>query len=267
MIDLHNDCLTAKITKNRLESYLFACQKHLSKLYCPVFTTELNNPVEFINDKQKLLQKFSYTQICIEDIGFLPSNDFDFLLSIKPKYVGIVWNNSNMYGCGAYSQGGLTQKGKTLVKFLEKNNIIVDTAHMNYRTFFDFVNITQKPIFCSHTGLYSVVNDKRNFTDEQIKIIVQSGGIFGLFFVGKYLTKSSTFLGDDVVKNIDYFVQKFGAKNLAIGTDFYGTKDLPRDIQNYSQIEKIKQKMGKIGYKNTQIDDIFDFNAQKLDNW
>ena len=267
MIDLHNDLLTAKLAQNAYIKYLFDNKKYLERLFCPIFTTQLNNPIQYIVDSNNLLKQYQFAEICIEDIGFLPQDNFDFLLQIKPKYVGLVWNNSNVYGGGAYDYGGLTKAGKKLVKFLEQNSIIVDTAHMNMRTFFDFVNITEKPIFCSHTGFYSMVNDRRNLTNEQIKIIVQSGGIVGLFFVGKYLSKNSEFSSANIVKNIDYFVQNFGIKNLAIGTDFFGTNDLPCDICNYLQINKIRQELLKIGYKTGEIDAIFTQNAKNINFW
>ena len=60
-----------------------------------------------------------------------------------------------------------------------------------------------------------------------------------------------------ILIKIPYFVQNFGLENLAIGTDFFGTSDLPCDVQSYYDFSKIKQKLHQIGYKNAQIDAIF----------
>ena len=266
MIDLHNDFLT-EIKNQRLQKkYIESVSRKINYLCCPIWTTNIKNAKFYIKNKQKLIKNYDNLQICIEDIDFLDNSEFDFLLEVCPKYVGLVWNYDNSFGGGAYGVSGLSKKGELLVKFLQHNNIVVDTAHMNYKTFFDYVNITQKPIFCSHTGFYSVVNDKRNLKDSQIELIVKSGGLVGLYFVGKYIANNKTVTSDDVVKNIDYFVQKFGKKNLAIGSDFFGTTDLPKDLFDCSQIDIVKQKLLKIGYKIEDFDDIFANNAKNFLN-
>ena len=266
MIDLHNDFLTEIKEQDMQKKYIENISKTINYLCCPIWTTNLKNAKNYIKNKKNIVKNYKSMQICIEDVGFLQHNDFNFLLDICPKYVGLVWNYDNNFGGGAYGINGLSKNGEQIVKFLQHNNIVVDTAHMNYKTFFDYVNITQKPIFCSHTGFCGVVNDKRNIKDSQIDLIVKSNGIVGLYFVGKYIANNKIVTSDDVVKNIDYFVQKFGKKNLAIGSDFFGTTDLPKDLLDYGQIDIVKQKLLKIGYKIEDIDDIFINNAKKFLN-
>ena len=137
---------------------------------------------------------------------------------------------------------------------------------MNYKTFWDFAQISQKPIFCSHTGFCGIVDDKRNLKDEQIECIVKSGGLIGLYFVGKYITKNKKCSTDDVARNIDYFVQRFGKKNLAIGSDFFGTTDLPNDLCSYNDIVVVEDKLKKLGYQNQDICDIFGNNVKRFFN-
>ena len=174
--------------KDRTEQLKYAnfVSKFLNFMCCPIWTTQLKNPKNYIKNKKNMLKMYKNLQICIEDIGFLKKEEFEFLQQIAPKYVGLVWNNSNIYCGGAYDNCGLSKYRKKLVKYMQCNDIIVDTAHMNYKSFFDYVNITTKPIFCSHTGFCGIKNDKRNLKDSQLDIITKSGGLVGLYFVGKY---------------------------------------------------------------------------------
>ena len=262
--DLHNDYLTELKTNKEIEIYLKS-QTNLKTLLSPIWTTKLENVKQFAKDKHELLSSLNLpyqTKFCFEDMGFF-DDDYNFLKKIKPFYCGLVWNNDNKYGGGAYGKGTLTKSGKELVHFLEKNNIYVDTAHMNICTFNTFLSKTTKPIFCSHTGFCDVVFDKRNLTKQQIKDIVDSNGLVGLYFVGKYISKDKV-TTNDIIKNINYFVQNFGVDNLAIGTDFYGTTDLPFDIQNYADFSKINQKLHQIGYKTAHIDAIFHKNYENF---
>ena len=262
IVDLHNDCLLEIKNNHRLIQYLQNNQKYLSTICLPVWTTELKNPLKVLKDKHNLIAdlKLDYaTNFCIEDLGFLCEKDFGFIKTLKPFYCGICWNNSNKFCGGAYSKGRFSKKGKNLVEVLQQDNIIIDIAHMNTYSFNDFVNITQKPIFCSHTGFCDMVKDCRNLENSQIKTIVESNGLMGLYFVGKYISNRNSTI-DDVVKNIDYFVNRFGINNLAIGSDFYGTKDLPYGLKKYIVFKKIKQKLLKLGYKEVNIDQIFATN-------
>lgn len=255
--ELHNDYLTELKDNKEIKNYL-QNQKKLKILLSPIWTAKLKDVKAFAFDKLNLIKNLNINydiKLCFEDMGFF-DNDFDFLKKVKTFYAGLVWNDDNKYAGGAYGKGDLTQKGKILVQNLEKRNIYIDTAHMNICTFNSFLSATQKPILCSHTGFFDIVPDKRNLTKNQIEDIVKSNGIIGLYFVGKYISNKKATV-EDIVKNIDYFVNNFGYKNLAIGSDFYGTIDFPKDIKDYADFEIIKQKLQNIGYTNDVIDAIF----------
>lgn len=255
--ELHNDYLTELKDNKEIKNYL-QNQKKLKILLSPIWTAKLKDVKAFAFDKLNLIKNLNINydiKLCFEDMGFF-DNDFDFLKKVKTFYAGLVWNDDNKFAGGAYGKGDLTQKGKILVQNLEKRNIYIDTAHMNICTFNSFLSATQKPILCSHTGFYDIVPDKRNLTKNQIEDIVKSNGLIGLYFVGKYISNNRAKI-DDIVKNIEYFVNNFGCKNLAIGSDFYGTTDLPQNVATYEDFSKIEQELIKIGLNNTQIDAIF----------
>ncbi len=258
MIDLHNDFLT-KLNSHETGIYLENNKKYLDCLMCPIFTTELKNAEKTIKNAKKITNKYDFCHICIEDAGFL--KDFSFLLDIKPTYISLTWNNKNKFASGAYSKGGLSNLGKKLIKFCENNNILIDVAHLNYQSFFDVMEIIEKPVICSHTGFFDIVNDKRNITKAQIKDIIDINGIIGLYFVGKYITKGVA-SSVSIAKNIDYIAQNFGINNLAIGSDFYGTDDLPFDVKSYADVYNVAYALNNLGYKNSDIYKIFDANCK-----
>ena len=65
-------------------------------------------------------------------------------------------------------------------------------------------------------------------------MIIDSGGLVGLCLVSKFLNGTKKSGIDDIVRHIDYFACKFGVDNLALGTDFFGTKYLPSHAKNYA---------------------------------
>ncbi len=263
--DLHNDYLT-ELSSNQAIKYLYNNQSYIANLFSPVWTTEIKNPLNFIKNKKKLLKNFKFynkLQICIEDMYFFDDFMKDEILKINPYYCGLCWNYENEFCGGAYSNASLSNKGKRLIKFLENNNIQIDCAHMNEKSFYQLANVTTKPIFCSHTGFKCIIDDKRNLSDAQIKQIIKSEGLIGFYFVGKYISRNKVSVYD-IAKNIELFVKLYGIENLAIGSDFFGTDDLPTELNNYKQFVNLKNQLIRFGFTNCEINKIFYQNANKF---
>ena len=193
--------------------------------------------------------------IAFEDVGY---DDFDIekLTAFNPIYVGITWNGENRFGFGCKYSEGLKPEGKRLITLLNERNIAVDTAHISKGGFKDIID-NAKIVVNSHTCFSGVYEHKRNIDDYQIKEIVERGGVIGVTFVGYFMTGDKKCKISDLIRQIDYFCQKFGTDNLAIGSDFYGTDFLPEGFKNYEGYDKVKEYLSvNLGYKNDDIDKI-----------
>ena len=193
--------------------------------------------------------------IAFEDVGYYDF-DIDKLTAFNPIYVGITWNGENRFGFGCKYSEGLKPEGKRLIKLLNERNIAVDTAHISKGGFKDIID-NAKIVVNSHTCFSGVYEHKRNIDDYQIKEIVERGGVIGVTFVGYFMTGDKRCKISDLIRQIDYFCQKFGADNLAIGSDFYGTDFLPEGLEAYEGYGKVKEYLSvNLGYKNDDIDKI-----------
>lgn len=259
--DCHNDFLTEiKILKEKIK-YIQSL-KCVKKLCCAVFTTEQNlkiKDISWLKNELYILQTYTKTKLMltIEDIGFVKTEkDIEEIIKLKPFSVTLTWNNANNLAGGANDNGSITEFGITSIKQLENKGIIIDTAHLNRSSFFEFAKITSKPIFNSHTNINELYAHNRNLTDEQIKLIVDSNGFMGITIYKDFISNNEI-CSDDIVWQFDYLIKKFGYKNFGFGTDFYGIKKLPNDIKNYFDLLKIKNKLKKLGYSNKIIKHIF----------
>ena len=114
-------------------------------------------------------RKIAKTLFGVEDIGFVKNfYDLQDLVKLKPFSCTLTWNNDNKFGGGALGKSGFTEFGKFAVNYLEKNKVLIDTAHMNRKSFWEFVDLTTKPIFNSHSNIFSLHKHKRNLNDAQI---------------------------------------------------------------------------------------------------
>ncbi len=226
-----------------------------------IYTTELKSPL-------RIIKKFSKSKIKIhiEDLGFLKRGNMGKIAQIKPFSCGLTWNYKNAFAGGAMSTSGLTKYGKEMVQFLIKHGIKIDMAHLNRKSFWQIakLNPPRGSVFCSHTAINAVNKNPRNLTNNQIDFIVKKGGVVGISFVSEFLNGTSVSTSEDVCNHILYFLKKWGIDNICIGTDFYGTKDLPVDLTCYDDFTLLKKKLIKKGVSKADINKIFYKNLKRF---
>lgn len=266
IFDLHNDYFLKFKSDKKRDNYVNKKIKPAESVVSAVWTSELDvfESIREIERARDYLNRFKNLFLGVEDLHFLGDDNIDKFLMLKPIYAGLTWNLTNCLAGGCNESGRLTNFGKLAIKKLENNNIFVDSAHLNEESFMDLSKISNKPLLCSHTGFFGVNEHKRNLKDYQIKMIIDSGGLVGLCLVSEFLSGEKHCEIGDIVCHIDYFACKFGIDNLALGTDFYGTKSLPKGIKNYSDLsQKLCFKLKNLGYTEKSINKIFFDNANK----
>ena len=271
IFDAHNDFLT-ELNKTQRKAYISWVEKYCkkTKIISQIWTTSLPQPMKKLKMlSNEIVDKDNFI-FAIEDLGFLGEKNLnerlEYVISLKPFSCGLVWNNDNSFGGGALGQSGLTDLGKYVVNRLEKEGIIVDTAHMNEQTFWGFCRITTKPIYNSHSNIFDLCNNSRNLNDEQIKAIIDSNGVVCLSFVSYFIKENGIISCSDVAKQIKFFIKKYGDKNVAIGSDFFGTTDLPIDLKSYVDFENLRLALCSVGLNIRQIKNIFYGNLSRYIN-
>ena len=258
--DSHNDFLTELKTKKKIQNYIdYLKNSNVKLLSCAVWTTELSRPETDIkrfsghlnapNNKCKLL-------LSVEDCYFINNSNINNLIKLHPISCSLTWNNSNSLAGGNFGRGSVTKQGREVIKIFEKNNIFIDTAHLNRKSFYKFCKITTKPIYNSHCAINAINPHKRNLTQRQIKKAVKSDGYIGLCLVGEFLGKNKI-TAKTVAQHLDYFVKHFGYKNIGWGTDFNGTKKLPEKISRYEDLSLVAKELRTLGYNSKVIDCLF----------
>ena len=277
IFDLHNDFFTSLKTDKQKTKYLLnKKRKDLLEVVSAVWTTELSqgkaiktiskcyNYVEVQNSQNNALRP--NLRLAIEDMHFVSKNYLYEVINYKPIYCGLTWNYDNSLAGGANEGGDITMLGFEVIKQLEYNDIMIDTAHLSEKSFMTFSCVTERPIFCSHTAVNSLTKHNRNLKDYQIKMIKESGGLIGIALVNQFLTQEKCATVSDIARHIDYIVSRYGEEVVALGTDFYGTKNLPKGIKNYNNLNLLDQRLKILGYSEQTIENIFYKNAQKFFN-
>jgi membrane dipeptidase len=111
------------------------------------------------------------------------------------RYLGLTWNNSPDWASCAKDEiseefegyHGLSPFGKEVILEMNRLGMIVDISHSGEKTFWDVIQMTNKPLIASHSGVFNLCYHYRNLKDEQIKAIGRNGGVIFINFYPGYL--------------------------------------------------------------------------------
>lgn len=123
-------------------------------------------------------------------------------------------------------KGGLTPKGRDMIKRMQAKPMIVDLAHASSAVIKDVLAISTRAVIVSHTGVKGTCNNSRNLSDDEIIGIARTGGVIGIGYWAQAIC------GTDVAaiaRAIRYTVKLAGIEHVSLGSDFDGAVTAPLD--------------------------------------
>ncbi len=205
----------------------------------------------------------------IVDMGYLEQSYESGLRAIGPAHYG-----PGVYAYGTDSVGGIGVKGKELLKKIEELNLILDATHLCDMSFWETMKVYDGPVWASHNNCRKLVDHNRQFSDEQIKELIQRKAVIGVvldawmmvpnWVRGKSTPQDMGVTLEIMVDNIDHICQLAGnTDHVGIGTDLdggYGLEQSPADMDTIADLQKVPDLLKKRGYSQTDIDKIMNLN-------
>ncbi|MEX8548086.1 MAG: dipeptidase [Mucilaginibacter sp.] len=183
------------------------------------------------------------------------------------------------YGPGRYAQGTdatgfMGSKGHELLRHMEKLNIILDATHLCDDSFWEALNHFNGAVWASHNNCRALVNHNRQYSDEQIKALIERGAVIGgamdawmlipNWERGKSDPKNSNCNLDTVIDHIDHICQLAGnCLHVGIGSDLdgaFGREQCPYDLETIADLQKLDGLLALRGYSSTDIENILHGN-------
>lgn len=81
--------------------------------------------------------------------------------------------------CEVPRWNGINQRGRELIREMNRLGMIINVAHGSTETILQTVEASDDPVLYSHGGYRHVVNIPRNISDEAAKAIAAKGGVIG----------------------------------------------------------------------------------------
>ena len=136
------------------------------------------------------------------------------------------------------AKGGLTEKGRALVRKLEEKRMVLDLAHASSRTIDEALALSTRPVLVSHTGVKGTCDNPRNLSDAQLRGVAKTGGVIGIGFWGGP-QESAAVCGsepEDIVRAIRHAVRVAGVDHVGLGSDYDGTVPVPFDAAGMAEL-------------------------------
>lgn len=169
---------------------------------------------------------------------------------------------------------GLSEFGIKVVHEMNRLGIIVDVSHTADATIRDVIRYSKAPVIASHSCTKALTNNKRNLSNDMLKLIAHNGGVIQVCMVSHFVKPSLQGRATvaDFVNHIDHIVKTVGIDYVGIGSDFDGGARII-GCNNVADIKNITAELLKRGYSENDIEKIWGGNffrvmtdVQKLAN-
>ncbi|HZI18622.1 MAG TPA: dipeptidase [Pyrinomonadaceae bacterium] len=188
-----------------------------------------------------------------------PAN-LDALFEAGYRMVGFVHFFDNEFGGSAHGavKGGLTGRGRELLRRMEARGVIADLAHASARTLDDVTALATRPVVVSHTGVRGTCDNARNLSDEQLRRVAATGGVVG---IGFWETAACGADARSIARAVRHAVGVVGARHVALGSDFDGAVAVPFDA---SGVALLTEALLAEGLAEDEIELIMGGNVVRL---
>ena len=192
------------------------------------------------------------------------------LRAIGPAHYG-----PGRYANGTNSSGRMGPRGTDLLREMDRLGMILDATHLCDDAFWQAMDLYQGPVWASHNNCRSIVPHNRQFSDEQIRVLIGRNALIGAamdawMIVPGWVKGSSTPQGMNcglaqLADHIDHICDIAGhAGHIAIGTDLdggFGREQCPHDVETIADVQKLSGILSCRGYSDEEVKGIFRNNA------
>ena len=215
------------------------------------------------------------------------------------RYVTLTHTNTNGWADSSQDEarhGGLTDRGREIVRAMQRLGVLVDLSHASDATASDAFDVAEGPVIFSHSSCRALTATVRNVSDAHLRRLADNGGVvmISLYnpFVNQRLTPDvmaaatarladggslwdaveaerrarglSDATLDDVLDHVDHAVRVAGVDHVGIGTDFDGIPTTPDGLGDVTRLPWLTYGLLKRGYSEGDVRKILGANALRV---
>ena len=164
---------------------------------------------------------------------------------------------------GNNEHGGVSPFGAEVIREMNRVGMMVDLSHGGEKSFYDALDISAKPIVCSHSSSRALCDHPRNLTDDQMRALAQKGGVAQVTFYNGFLRQQGEASIEDAVAHLNHMVKVMGIEHVGIGTDFDGDGGV-KGMASASELINFTRRLLRNRYNDEEIQMIWGGNFLRV---
>ena len=161
------------------------------------------------------------------------------------------------------THGGVSSFGEQVIHEMNRLGILVDMSHAGEKSFYDALDISERPIVCSHSSARALCDHPRNLTDDQMRALAAKGGVAQTTIYNGFLRKDSEATILDVIEHLEHAIQVMGIDHVGLGTDFDGDGGVP-GLADASELINFTRQLLARRYSEQDIQKIWGGNFLRV---
>ena len=161
------------------------------------------------------------------------------------------------------THGGVSQFGAEVIAEMNRLGILVDMSHAGEKSFYDALDISKKPIVCSHSSARALCDHPRNLTDDQMRALAAKGGVAQTTIYNGFLCKDAQATILDVMAHLEHAIDVMGIDHVGLGTDFDGDGGVP-GLADSSELLNFTRQLLRKRYSDEDIQKVWGGNFLRV---
>lgn len=171
------------------------------------------------------------------------------------------------YAQGTHASGGIGHKGIDLLKEMDRLGIILDATHLCDQSFREAMDVFAGSVWASHSNCRKLVPHERQFTDEQLKELIDRDAVIGVsldawmmvpgWILWETKPDEAGVKLEHIVEHIDHVCQLAGnALHIGIGSDLdggFGLEESPMDMNSIADLQRLPAMLESRGYSAEDV--------------
>ena len=163
----------------------------------------------------------------------------------------------------AHTHHGVSAFGEQVIKEMNRLGVIVDMSHAGEESFYQALEISSKPIVCSHSSARALCDHPRNLTDDQMRALARKGGVAQTTIYHGFLKKDGEATINDVMAHLEHAIDVMGIDHVGLGTDFDGDGGV-KGLANSSELINFTRRLLARRFSEQDIQKIWGGNFLRV---